>query len=164
MRSDAAARGPVAFSIAFAERFFDSFPAFLRAFIRILDPLYQRGVFGGDYLAQLIRYPEDDAIVQLPAHEKEAIALERALVRLVEDRTLDVSFRGDCLRLLGRMAELPMFRERVRALFKRAGRTDLKGATMIASDALDRFESRLAPEPVQSAPVWERPDEEDMYR
>lgn len=141
-RSDAAARGPIAFSIPFADKFFGSFPAFLRAFVRILDLRFERGVFGGDYLAQLIRYPEDDAIRSLAAHEKEAVALERALLRLVEDHSLDVSLRGDCLRLLGRMAELPMFRDRVKALFKRTDRTELKGATMIASDALDRFEAR----------------------
>jgi len=142
LRSDAAGRGPIAFSLSFAEEFFGSFPNFLRAFVRTLDTRSERGVFGADYLAQLIRYPEDDAIHSLAAHENEAIALERALLRVVDDRSLDVSLRGDCLRLLGRMAELPMFRDRVKALFQRTDRTELKGATMIASDALDRFEAR----------------------
>jgi hypothetical protein len=159
-RSDAAARGPISFSLEFGERFFGSFPAFLRAFIRMLDPKNERGSFGGDYLAELVRYPQEGIMRRLGEFEKEAVELERALTKIVDNTALSISHRGDCLRMLGAMGEHLMFRDRVRALLKRMYNSELQGACMIATDALNALIKRGSPEP---APVpmsgWGRPDD-----
>jgi hypothetical protein len=126
----------------------------------MLDPKNERGSFGGDYLAELVRYPQEGIMRRLGEFEKEAVELERALTKIVDNTALSISHRGDCLRMLGAMGEHLMFRDRVRALLKRMYNSELQGACMIATDALNALIKRGSPEP---APVpmsgWGRPDD-----
>lgn len=131
----------VNFTTAFAQEHFGSFVGMLRAVTRLLNmPEEVLSHYAmRDNAANLLRYAEDDISQHIAAHEKEALLLEKALIRVAENDRLCRSLRGDAVLFLGTMAEHEKSRERIRTVLSRLDKTDLRGSTMLALERLDRL-------------------------
>ncbi|MBL8216925.1 MAG: hypothetical protein JNK87_39765 [Bryobacterales bacterium] len=131
----------VNFTTAFAQEHFGSFENMLRAVTRLLnmpDEVLSHYAMR-DHAANLLRYAEDGISQHIAAHPKEALLLEKALIRVAENDRLCRSLRGDAVLFLGTMAENEKSRERIHAVLSRLDKTDLHASTNLALERLDRL-------------------------
>ncbi len=135
----------VPFTAAFAAEHFGSMENMLRAVTRLLSmPEEVLSHYAmRDNAANLLRYAEDGISQHIAAHPKEALQLEKALIRVAENSGLCRSLRGDAVLFLGTMAEDKKSRERIRSVLSRLDKTDLRASTMLALERLDRLTATL---------------------